>query len=217
MNREELNRTFKQTPRWIANIFDEVEDTAHTFKLLYRDVINDHVKTSTEKVRTNSLPWVIRDIRKLMNKRYKALLKWQKNKQDLQLKMTYKKLRNGVTRQLRITEAAYWKEQFSKAKTSKEFWTVVNKLKRKQKDHRIGPLKDESDNLVTDDTEKAELMNSYFTRVGQKLSEALDSSFDTNNVSYINQITPTCGRLEMKQNRFDGQFKDIKPGKSYGI
>ena len=130
--------------------------------------------------------------------------------------MTYKKLRNEVTRQLQITEAAYWKEPFSKAKTSKEFWVVVNKLKRKQKDHRIGPLKDENDNLVTDDTEKAELMNSYFTQVGQELSEALDSSFDTSDVSYINRITPTCGRLEMNQKRFDGQFKDIKPVKAMG-
>ena len=118
--------------------------------------------------------------------------------------MTYKKLRNEVTRQLRIKEAAYWKEQFSKAKTSKEFWTAVNKLKRKQKDHRIGPLKDENDNLETDDTGKAELMNSYFTQVGQKLSEALDSSSDTSDVSYINWITPTCGRLEMNQKQFDG-------------
>ena len=188
-----------------------MEDTVHAFELLYRDVINEHVQTRTAEVRTNSLPWVTRDIRKLMNKRYKALLKWQKNKQDLQLKMTYKKLRNEVTRQLRITETAHWKEQFIKAKTSKEFWAVVNKLKRKQKDHRIGPLKDENDNLVTDDTEKAELINSYFTQVGQKLSEALNSSFDTSDLSYINRITPTCGRLEMNQKRFDGQFKDIKP------
>ena len=87
MNREELNRTFEQTPWWIANIFDEGEDTVHTFEFLYRDVINEHVKTHTAKVRTNSLPWVTRDIRKLMNKQYKALLKWQKNKQNLQLKM----------------------------------------------------------------------------------------------------------------------------------
>ena len=58
LNREELNRTFKQTPWWIANIFDEVEDTVHTFELLYRDVINEHGKTHTAKVRTNSLPWV---------------------------------------------------------------------------------------------------------------------------------------------------------------
>ena len=82
-----------------------MKDTVHTFEFLCKDIINEHVKTRTAKVRTNSLPWVTGDIRKLMNKQYKALLKWQKNKQDLQLKMTYKKLRNEVTRQLQITEA----------------------------------------------------------------------------------------------------------------
>ena len=64
LNREELNTTFEQAPWRIGSIFDEVEDTVHTFELLYRDVINDHVKTRTAKVRTNSLPWVTRDIRK---------------------------------------------------------------------------------------------------------------------------------------------------------
>ena len=68
LNCEELNRTFEQAPWWIASIFDEVEDTVHTFELLYRDVINQHVKTYTAKVRTTSLHWVTRDIRKLMNK-----------------------------------------------------------------------------------------------------------------------------------------------------
>ena len=57
-------------------------------------------------------------------------------------------------------------------------------------------------------------MNSNFTQIGQKLSEALDSSFDTSDVSYINRITPTRSGLEMNQKRFDEQCKDIKPEKA---
>ena len=87
--------------------------------------------------------------------------------------MLYKKLRNDVTRELRKSEAEYWKEQFRNATTSKEFWNVVNKLKREQKDHRIGPLKDDDGELLTDDTKKADLMNRYFTQIGQKLSKQL--------------------------------------------
>ena len=59
-------------------------------------------------------------------------------------------------------------------------------------------------------------MNSYITQVGQKLSEALDSSFDTSDISYINRITPTCDRSEINQKWFDEQFKDIKLGKAMG-
>ena len=100
MNEDQLKTTFEQTPWWITNIFDEVEDMLNIFELLYKDVIKEYVKTRMAKVKTKSLPWVTRKIRKLMNKRYKALLKWQRNKKDLQLKMLYKKLRNDVTREL---------------------------------------------------------------------------------------------------------------------
>lgn len=41
-----------------------------------------------------------------------------------------------------------------------------NKVKRKEKDYRIGPLLDSEGKLVTDDKEKAELMNTYFTTIG---------------------------------------------------
>ena len=58
-------------------------------------------------------------------------------------------------------------------------------------------------------------MNSYFTQIGQ-LSEALNFSFDTSDIRYINRITPTYSRLEMNQKRFYEQFKDIKPGKIMG-
>ena len=51
------------------------------FELLYKDIIKEYVKTHTAKVKTKLFPWVTRKIRKLMNKRYKALLKWQKKQE----------------------------------------------------------------------------------------------------------------------------------------
>ena len=130
--------------------------------------------------------------------------------------MLYKKLRNDVTRELRKSEAEYWKEQFRNAATSKEFWNVVNKLKRKQKDHRIGPLKDEDGELLTNDTKKADLMNRYFTQIGQKLSKAIHHDFDPEDVSYISRITPTCSKLQSNEDKFQKQLKDIKPEKAMG-
>ena len=130
--------------------------------------------------------------------------------------MLYKKLRNDVTRELRKSEAEYWKEQFRNATTSKEFWNVVNKLKQKQKDHRIGPLKDEDGELLTNDTKKADLMNRYFTQIGQKLSQATDHDFDPEDVSSISRITITCSQLQSNEDKFQKQLKDIKPEKAMG-
>ena len=36
----------------------------------------------------------------------------------------------------------FWKDQMKKANTNKDFWKLVNKVKRKQKDCKVGPLKD---------------------------------------------------------------------------
>ena len=77
LNQDQLKTSFEQTPWWITNFFDEVEDTVNIFELMYKDVIKEYVKTRTAKVKTKSLPSVTRKIRKLMNKRYKALSKWQ--------------------------------------------------------------------------------------------------------------------------------------------
>ena len=86
----------------------------------------------------------------------------------------------------------------------------------KQKDHRIGPLKDEDGELLTDDTKKADLMNRYFTQIGQKLSQAIDHDFDPEDVSYISWITPTCSKLQSNEDKFQKQLKDIIPEKAMG-
>ena len=111
-----------------------------------------------------------------MNKRYRALLNWQKDKSNCALKRKYQDLRNQARKELRIAEMTYWKDQFKKANTNKDFWKLVNKVKRKQKDCRIGPLKDSQGNLVTDDKQKAEIMNSYFATIGQTLAEHMESN-----------------------------------------
>ena len=96
--------------------------------------------------------------------KYRALLNWQKDKSNCALKRKYQDLRNQARKELRIAETSYWKDQFKKANTKKDFWKLSNKVKRKQKDCRIGPLKDSQGNLITDDKQKAGIMNSYLTQ-----------------------------------------------------
>ena len=140
-NIENLKNSMEKVPWWICNVFEDVNDSLYIFEKLYKDVVNEHIKLRTAKVRAKGLPWVTRDIKKAMNKRYKALMKWQQSKEDLLLKQKYKELRNNVTRMMREAETNYWKEQFNAAATSADFWKVVKKLKRKQKERKIGPLK----------------------------------------------------------------------------
>ena len=189
---------------------------SYCFQAFHNDIIKEQEKTRKAKVKTKSLPWVNGDVRRIMNKRYRALLNWQKDKSNCALKRKYQDLRNQTRKELRIAETSYWKDQFKKTNTNKDFWKLINKVKRKQKDCRIGPLKDSQGNLVTDDKQKAQIMNSYFTTIDQSLEEHMESNTKVNSVEYICRVTPTCQQLEMDEKHFNQQFKDLKPEKATG-
>ena len=50
-------------------------------------------------------------VRKIINKRYRALLNWQKDKSNCALKRKYQDLRNQARKEIRIAETSYWKDQ----------------------------------------------------------------------------------------------------------
>jgi len=43
-------------------------------------VINEYVGTRKARIRRDSLPWMTTDLRKLLNKTYRLLKMWQKEK-----------------------------------------------------------------------------------------------------------------------------------------
>ena len=70
--------------------------------------------------------------------------------------------------------------------------------------------------MTDDNKQKAEIMNSYFTTIGQSLAGHMESNTNINSVEYIYRVTPTCQQLEMDEKHFDQQFKDYKPEKAAG-
>ena len=89
-----FQNTLEQAPWWVSNLFDDVDDITQ---------LENYVKS---KVRRRSVPWVNRDIKKLMNQRYKALQKWPENGENSELRLAYTKLRNKVNTALRLQRPA---------------------------------------------------------------------------------------------------------------
>ena len=52
------------------------------------------------------------------------------------------------------SEAQYWKKQFKEAQEPTDFWKLVNKIKGKKTNARIGLLNDKNGNAVTSDHER---------------------------------------------------------------
>ena len=68
-----------------------------------------------------------------MNKRYKALIKAQ-NSRDPADWSVHGRLRNDVTKELRMAEANYWSSKLNDTRSgSKEFWNVVMLLTGKSR------------------------------------------------------------------------------------
>ena len=82
----------------------------------------------------------------------------------------YKRLRNEITSDLRKAKAAYFRDQLKKAKTTLAYWNVLSKATNPKVRKKIGPLKRDDNSLAVKDTEKASLMNSFFSTIAEKLN-----------------------------------------------
>ena len=202
------------TPWWIGNLFEEVDDVWNTWELLYNDVINEFVKTRKATVRTNSLPWITTEVRKALNRRYRMLCKWQRTKAQHDHD-SYKKARNFAKKSLKSAESNYWKAEFQKADNSKEFWNTVKRVQRKRTNKRIGPIEDDNGVIQTDDTIKADLINDYFTSVGEDLAKKLPTTQQPKH-SLISRVTPTLDIIDIEEEHLKKQIHKIKPEKAAG-
>ena len=82
----------------------------------------------------------------------------------------YKRLRNKITSDLRNGKAAYFRDHLKKAKTTLTYWNVLSKATNPKVRKKIGPLKRDDNSLAVKDTEKASLMNSFFSTIAEKLN-----------------------------------------------
>ena len=147
-------------------------------------------------MRKESLPWITTEIRKLINKKFRALKKYKtsKDRNDWEL---YKRLRNQVVRELRRAEAQHWITAFQKADCPKSFWGLVKKIQNKKRSQGIGALEVEGQ-IVTDPTAKAVALNNFFSNIGKNLAKKFETSTDTNKPpSCIYRVTPTINSFTL--------------------
>ena len=210
--------SIEQVPWHICSVFEDVDDNYWIMEKLYKDVAKDFLPTRTVKVKTNSLPWVDGIICKLMNQRYRKLKKAQRMK-DPKDREEYIKLRNKVNIELRKAESLYWKRLLEeKENGSKDFWKIVKKMTgRENKVKRIGPIQNEMEELIYDDTEKAETMNRFFSSVGKQLASKFptDPTTETELPIYIKE-TSKIEDIPLDNSLFQKKFRKINICKSHG-
>ena len=207
----------RQAPWHCCNIFEEVDDNLWMTEQLYSEIAKENVPKRTVRIRSKTLPWMNSCIRKLMNQRYKQLLKFNRT-QDQHDRDEYKKLRNKVSRELKTAEANYWKRKLEEiSQGSSDFWKTIRTVTKteRSKKKRIGPIKNESVILVYDEKMKTETMNEFFATVGENLASNLMPVTKTP-VEYIYRVTPTINELRITNELFSEKMSKLNPKKASG-
>ena len=97
------------------------------------------------------------------------------------------------------------KKRFSTADFPKSFWTLVKKFKGNSATQRVGSLKQEGV-AITNDIEKANLMNNFFAGIGKKLAIDMSTEPYAPN-SHIYRVTPTLPKIELSKQLLVKYFK----------
>ena len=71
---------------------------------------------------------------------------------------------------IKSAKAIYWKNEFDKSNSPKEFWSLVKKFQGKSKEP-IGPIKNSKGKMINENSEKAEELNNFFSSVGKELAK----------------------------------------------
>ena len=77
---DNFKKDLKMAPWHSCNVIEEVDDNLWMNEMFYKDIVTDNLLEKKAKIRSYSLPWMNSKIRKLMNQRYKQLIKANKTK-----------------------------------------------------------------------------------------------------------------------------------------
>ena len=210
-----LQRNLEEAPWHIVSAVEDVEDSVYLWETMFKDIIESNIKRRNVKVRHKSLPWINTKIRKAMNQRYKCLKAAQGKPYDNPRWDIYRAKRNAVRRMLRKGEVSYWIELFEESSSPKDLWKICNRVLGTSKGAKIGPLQDSNNTIITDDKQKANLINNYFINIAHNLTKNLDPvHLDT--TCYINRITPTIENFSLNWDIVRDTLKSINPNKAVG-
>ena len=77
---------------------------------MYKSIADEHFKKRKVKVRANSLPWVDRNIRKMMNWKFKLFEKCDDAEKTSPQRQEYGKVKNLVNKSLKEAKTNYWRK-----------------------------------------------------------------------------------------------------------
>ena len=130
----------------------------------------------------------------------------------------YKKIRNRDSKELKITEAKYWKRKLADAdKGGADFWEIVKELTSTEtsRKKKISPIKSETGDMLTNDKQMAGCFSKFFANIGKELANKFEEN-DVEQARYLSRVTPTSSKLKLTSKQFTGKLKIMSPKRVAG-
>ena len=171
-----------------------VEQCWDFFSQNVKEVINDTIPLHKDPKKKPKPPWMDNYCLKLVEQKYRAWKRYtfSRNRVDY---LHYCQIRNKVSRSVRYAKRKFERGISLEAKENpKSFWKFVNsKMKTRS---GIGDLKNENGEWISDDHEKANELNSFFSSVFTKNENDNMPEFQPNITSSVCDITITKQKVE---------------------
>eukprot|EP00794_Sanderia_malayensis_P008587 gene8587-9505_t len=99
---------------------------------------------------------------------------------------------------------------------AKDFWTIFKKITKKDRKSEIGALEVDG-SIVSQDLEKAEALNDFFTNIGAQLAKPFEDSSESDLDRHIYRITPSIASIPPCSSDFiSHNLSKLNPAKATG-
>ena len=157
-------RTKVANTDWDSLYDDDVNTHACNITNKLNDLTEECIPNKTVRIRPSDPPWITTAIRKLIRKRKQAYQKVKHNDTP-RLWNKFKKLRNKVITQIRLSKQQYLDQLSNKLKTkplsSKDWWSTLKTFISPSSKTSV-PTLEKDGRVYNDDTDKANLLNNFF-------------------------------------------------------
>ncbi|MCG7877682.1 MAG: reverse transcriptase domain-containing protein [Candidatus Thiodiazotropha endolucinida] len=197
---------------WNSIRNDDVNIYAESFTDNLLALAEQSIPCKTVTIRPRDLPWINSDIRKTMRKRNRLFRKY-KHDHRIDTYSRFKQTRNEVIKLIRKSKQNYITSLANKLKTGnlsvQDYWKTLKTFIKPTQTSSIPPLL--KDNVfISEDSEKANLLNSYF--VEQTLIDDQSATLPCS----INRDIPTLNTVQITPKQVEDTLKSLKLGKASG-
>ena len=185
-NRESFRNDIAQQD-WSCNVSEDPNVLWTDWKTKFLDIVNIHAPLRTRRTRTNKAPWINSELKKGMRDRDAAKRKAITSNDPHDWKR-YKKLRNIINNDIKISKASYYSNAFIQSKGNpRKTWQTFNELtSRRVNNTTVKELK-LNDTIISNSSELSDAFNDHFSTIGPRLANEIPLTAE-NNSSYINNI-----------------------------